>query len=97
MRVVPPPLTTKGRNAKLADEGQRLDAPDRPDTTGNAFRVLAVSMDAEGADPIENLTGNFKRKFQFMIVSFDTIFLLRLAGHAFVHHGKEYQIDRPPP
>ena len=54
-------------------------------------------MDADGADPIENLTGNFKRKFQFMIVSSDTIFPLRLAGLAFVHHGKEYQIDRPPP
>lgn len=92
---MPPLLTTKDRNANLADEGQRLGAPDRPDALGNAIRVLAVSTD--GADPIENLTGNFKRKLQFMIVSSDTIFPLRLAGHAFVHYGKEYQIDRPPP
>ena len=32
----------------------------------------------DGGDPIENLTGNLKRKFQFMIVSFDTIIVNRL-------------------
>ena len=31
-----------------------------------------------GGNPIENLTGNLKRKFQFMIVSFDTIIVNRL-------------------
>ena len=31
-----------------------------------------------GGNPIENLTGNLKRKFQFMIVSFDTITVNRL-------------------
>ena len=31
-----------------------------------------------GGNPIENLTGNLKRKFQVMIVSFDTIIVNRL-------------------
>ena len=33
-----------------------------------------------GGDPIENLTGNLKRKFQFMIVSFDTIIVHHFKG-----------------
>jgi hypothetical protein len=34
----------------------------------------------DGGDPIENLTSNLKREFQFMIVSYDTIFVHRFKG-----------------
>ena len=40
-----------------------------------------------GGNPIENLTGNLKRKFQFMIVSFDTIIVncLRVFSKSKIH------------
>ena len=34
----------------------------------------------DGGDPIENLTSNLKREFQFMIVSYDTIVVNRFRG-----------------
>ncbi len=74
-----------------------LESPARQHGSLGRESLYPPNQPLNGGNPIENLTGNHKRKFQFMIVSFDTIFPLRLAGHAFVYHGKEYQIDRPPP
>ena len=46
------------------------------------FRLLESlyppNQPLNGGNPIENLTGNLKRKFLFMIVSFDTIIVNRL-------------------